>query len=46
MSKPNNHPMAKGQLKPIKFDNAIPGTKGLKRLPTKEELDFLNELTR
>ncbi len=39
---PNNHPNAPlGSKNDIKFDNPIPGTKGYKRLPTKDELDSL-----
>ncbi len=39
---PNTHPNAgPGARNPIKFGNAIPGTKGKKRLPTSDELDYL-----
>ena len=39
---PNTHPKAPpGTLQRVKFDNAIPGSKGFKRLPTEEELNIL-----
>lgn len=39
---PNTHPKAPpGSVNPVKFPNAQPGTKGLKRNPTREELEFL-----
>jgi hypothetical protein len=39
---PNTHPNAPpGTLSRVKFDNAIPGSKGFKRLPTQQELDIL-----
>ncbi|WP_340064258.1 RHS repeat-associated core domain-containing protein [Ascidiimonas aurantiaca] len=42
---PNNHPKAPvGTLQRVKFDNSIPGSKGYKRLPTNQELSFLNNL--
>ena len=37
---------AKKGLKPVKFDNALPGTKGKKRAPTEEELELLRRLTK
>ena len=40
---PNTHPNAPaGTLQKIKFDNSLPGTKGYKRTPTRDEIDFLN----
>jgi len=40
---PNTHPKAPfGAMQNVKFDNAIPGTKGLKRVPTQGEIDLLN----
>jgi RHS repeat-associated protein len=40
---PNTHPNAPpNAVNAVKFENAIPGTKGKKRLPTKTELDMLN----
>lgn len=42
---PNTHPKAPpGTLQKVKFPNAQPGTKGFKRDPTPQELDFLNSL--
>lgn len=39
MRVPNNHPNAPADAtNRVKFDNAIPGTKGYKRLPTRKEL--------
>jgi RHS repeat-associated protein len=41
---PNTHPNASpGSLNGVKFDNALSGSKGLKRLPTTKELEFLRE---
>jgi hypothetical protein len=41
---PNTHPKAPpGALNRVKFDNAIPGSKGFKRPPTQQELDILNK---
>ncbi len=38
----NTHPKAPpGALTRVKFDNAIPGSKGFKRQPTQQELDIL-----
>ena len=43
MRVPNNHPKASpGATNPVKFDNALSGTKGLKRLPTRRELRMLD----
>jgi hypothetical protein len=40
---PNTHPKAPpGTLDKVKFDNALPGSKGYKRPPTAEELRSLN----
>ncbi len=40
---PKTHPKAPpGTLQKVKFPNPIPGTKGYKRLPTQQELEFLN----
>ena len=39
-------PRAEKGLRPVQFDDAIPGTKGKKRSPTQEELDLLDKLTR
>jgi len=40
---PNTHPNAPaGALDKVKFDNALPGSKGYKRSPTAEELKRLN----
>lgn len=40
---PNTHPKAPaGTLDKVKFDNALPGSKGYKRLPTAKELKSLN----
>ena len=40
---PNNHPKAPaGALQKVKFENSLPGSKGYKRLPTREELNILN----
>lgn len=33
-----------GTLQKVKFEDFIPGSKGYKRTPTQEELDFLNSL--
>ena len=42
---PNTHPKApSGALNRVKFDNAIPGSKGFKRLPTQQELDILKNV--
>jgi RHS repeat-associated protein len=42
---PNSHSSAPaGALQKVKFPNAIPGSKGFKRLPTQGEIDFLNNL--
>lgn len=42
---PNRHPKApQGTLQKIKFENALPGTKGFKRAPTQQELELLKEL--
>lgn len=42
---PNNHPKApQGALNKVKFDNALPGTKGFKRPPTPAELEVLRNL--
>ena len=39
---PNTHPKAPpGALNRVKFDNAIPGSKGFKRPPTQQELGIL-----
>ncbi len=39
---PNTHPNAPpGTLQKVKFDNALPGSKGYKRSPTIDELKFL-----
>lgn len=35
-------PRSPSGFKPKKFEDAIPGTKGMKRIPTQEELDQLN----
>ena len=41
---PNNHPNAPaGTLQKVKFKNSLPGSKGYKRPPTKEELKYLNK---
>jgi len=41
---PNTHPKAPpGKLNRVKYDNPIPGTKGRKRLPTKNELRELKD---
>lgn len=41
---PNNHPKApSGAMSRVKFDNAIPKSKGFKRLPTKKELNILGK---
>lgn len=37
---------AKSGLRPKIFEDGIPGSKGKKRLPTQNELDLLNDLTR
>lgn len=43
---PNNHPKAPpGARNPVKFDDALPGTKGLKRAPTQSELNILRNAT-
>jgi RHS repeat-associated protein len=43
--KPNTHPNAPpGTKQKVKFDNALPGTKGYKRAPTSKELKFLEKL--
>ena len=39
-------PKAKKGLKPKKFDDALPGSKGKKRKPTQGELDLLDKLTK
>lgn len=42
---PNTHPQApSGTLQKVKFDNALPGSKGYKRAPTSEEIEFLESL--
>jgi hypothetical protein len=42
---PNTHPNAPpGAMQRVDFPNPQPGTKGFKRNPTPEELDFLNSL--
>jgi hypothetical protein len=42
---PNLHPNAPaGTLQKVKFPDALPGSKGFKRIPTQVELDFLNSL--
>ncbi len=42
---PNTHPKApRGALNGVRFDNAIPGSKGYKRLPTQRELNVLNRV--
>jgi hypothetical protein len=42
---PNAHPKAPpGTLNRVKFENSIPGTKGFKRHPTQEELDYLKKV--
>lgn len=42
---PNLHPNAPaGTLQKVKFENFLPGSKGYKRLPTQQELDFINSL--
>ena len=42
---PANHPKAPpGTLDRVKFDNALPGSKGYKRKPTPEELNLLRDL--
>lgn len=42
---PNNHPKApKGTLQKVRFNDALPHSAGLKRLPTQGELDFLNNI--
>jgi hypothetical protein len=39
---PNTHPNAPvGTLQKVKFENSLPGSKGYKRLPFQEELNFL-----
>lgn len=44
---PNKHPKAPpGTLKKIKYENSLPGTKGLKRKPTRKELELLERLWR
>jgi hypothetical protein len=42
---PNTHPNAPpGTLDRVRFPNAQPGSKGLKRDPTAEELEILRNL--
>jgi RHS repeat-associated protein len=42
---PNLHPNAPfGALQKVKFGDFLPGSKGFKRAPTQEEIDFLNNL--
>lgn len=42
---PNTHPKAPiGALQKVKFDNYLPGSKGYKRLPTPDELEFLKNV--
>lgn len=42
---PKNHPNApSGTLQKIKFEESLPGSKGYKRPPTTEEINFLNSL--
>ena len=44
---PNTYPDAPpGTLQRTKFENSLPKSKGFKRVPTKEELDLLDDLTR
>ncbi|WP_159466922.1 hypothetical protein [Dyadobacter sp. 3J3] len=39
---PNSHPNAPaGTLQKVKFEDFIPGSRGFKRAPTQDELDFL-----
>ncbi|MEN9855024.1 MAG: hypothetical protein RLZZ157_150 [Pseudomonadota bacterium] len=41
---PNTHPNARpGSLRPVKFPDSIPGSKGLKRTPTPQELKQLEK---
>ena len=37
-------PRAKDGLRAVKFENALPGSKGKKRVPSQEELDLLKQL--
>ena len=42
---PKNHPNApNGTLQKVKFEGALPGSKGYKRAPTVDEINFLNGL--
>jgi len=44
---PNLHPKAPPDaIQRLKFDNPLPGTKGLKRTPTTDELKLLDTLTK
>ena len=38
-------PRARSGIRPVKFDESLPGSKGKKRLPTKEELELLDAHT-
>jgi hypothetical protein len=38
-------PKAETGLRSVKFEDALPGSKGKKRTPTQEELDLLKRLT-
>jgi len=43
---PNTHPKApRGKLNPVKFKDALSGSKGKKRAPTRSELDILRRAT-
>lgn len=43
---PNTHPKApEGAMSKVKFEDALPGSKGYKRAPTKEELELLKSRT-